>query len=41
LYGYEFKFGNKKVKPPKEWLEAYKNASFEVINQDNYFDFIL
>ena len=41
LYGYEFKYGKKKVKPPKDWLETYGNASFEVINQDNYFDFIL
>ncbi len=41
LFGYEFKFGNKKVKPPKDWLGSYENASFEVINQENYLDFIL
>ncbi len=41
LYGYEFKYRKKKVKPPKDWFEAYENASFEVINLDNYFDFIL
>ncbi len=41
LYGYEFKFTNKKVKPPKEWLETYKNSSFEIINKDNYLEFIL
>ncbi len=41
LFGYEFKYGDKKIKPPKEWSGTYKNASFEVINQDNYLDFIL
>lgn len=41
LFGYEFKFGIKKVKPPKDWLGSYENASFEVINQENYLDFIL
>ncbi len=40
LFGYEFKFKNKKVKPPKDWSETYKNSHFEVINKDNYLDFI-
>ncbi len=40
LYGYEFKWGKKKVKAPKIWLETYKNASFEVISQDNYLEWI-
>ncbi|MDO9399210.1 MAG: ATP-binding protein [bacterium] len=40
LFGYEIKWGNKKIKPPKDWLEAYANASFEIINQDNYLKFI-
>ena len=41
LYGYEFKWGkSKKVKPPKVWLETYKEASFEVINRENYLEFI-
>jgi len=41
LFGYEFKFGNKKIKEPKEWLQTYKNAQFQIINQDNYLEFIL
>ena len=41
LFGYEFKYSDKKTKSPKEWTETYKNASFEIINQDNYLDFIL
>lgn len=40
LCGYEIKWGTKKVKPPKDWLETYKNAKFEVINKDNYLEFI-
>jgi uncharacterized protein len=40
LYGYEFKFKNKKSKPPKGWLETYENAEYEEINQDNYLEFI-
>jgi predicted AAA+ superfamily ATPase len=41
LYGYEFKWGNGRVKPPQEWLATYHQAEFQVINQENYFDFIL
>ncbi len=40
LKGYEIKWTKSKVKPPKDFLEAYGNASFHVINRDNYLDFI-
>ncbi len=40
LYGYEFKWGRKKVRPPGLWLETYANAEFNVIDQDNYLNFI-
>ncbi len=41
LYGYEFKWNSKKKsKVPALWAKAYPNASFEVINPDNYLDFI-
>jgi len=41
LYGYEFKWSErKKVKPPKDWLGTYDNASFEVITPENYLEFI-
>ncbi|MBU4098502.1 ATP-binding protein [Patescibacteria group bacterium] len=41
LFGFEFKYGeNKKVKPPKGWLETYKEAEFEVISKGSYLDFI-
>jgi hypothetical protein len=41
LFGFEFKWQNKNVKPPKIWLETYNNASFKEINRENYFDFVL
>lgn len=41
LFGFEFKFNNKKIKTPKEWLDTYKEAQFEVIGTENYFDFII
>lgn len=41
LFGFEFKFSAKKfVKPPKLWLETYKNASFEVVHPNNYHGFV-
>ena len=41
LYGYEFKWGNKKPKAPKQWLETYPEAQFKVINKENFLDFVL
>ncbi len=41
LFGYEFKWAADKVKHPKLWLEKYPHATFEVINKENYFDFIV
>lgn len=39
LFAYEFKYGKKQKKAPKSWVENYK-GNFELINQDNFFDFI-
>lgn len=36
LFGYEFKWKETKVKPPKQWTSAYPEASFEVIHSDNF-----
>ncbi|MGQ1788457.1 ATP-binding protein [Saccharicrinis sp. GN24d3] len=36
LFGYEFKWKESKVKVPSQWRNAYPNASFEVINKDNF-----
>ncbi len=40
LQAFEIKYGKTKVKPPKNWLQHYGN-DFQVINKENYFDFIL
>jgi len=36
LFGYEFKWKESKVKIPTQWKNAYPNSSFEVINKDNF-----
>lgn len=40
LMGYEFKWRKAIAKAPPEWQQTYPNASFEVINQDNYIAFV-
>ncbi len=40
LFGFEFKWGNKKVRPPRLWLDTYANAAFRVITPENYLPFI-
>lgn len=40
LFGYEFKLGNKKSRIPKTWLETYPNSSYEIINRDNWKNFL-
>jgi len=42
LFGYEFKWNNKKTAaPPKDWKAAYPNSEFQIINKENYLDFLL
>ena len=40
LFGYEFKWKEDKVKIPTQWKNAYPNASFEVINMDNFIEWL-
>ncbi len=40
LFGYEIKYRAQKVKAPEAWLNAYKEASYEVVSRDNYLEFI-
>jgi predicted AAA+ superfamily ATPase len=40
LHGYEIKWKNNKVKQPKSWLETYSNTTFQVINNENFIDFV-
>lgn len=36
LHAYEFKWKQTKVKMPSQWTKNYPDASFEVINKDNF-----
>lgn len=40
LLGYEFKYKAKKAKPPKSWMEGYENTGYEIINRENFLDFV-
>jgi len=41
LHTYEFKWWNKKAKLPSAFKDAYKENIFEIINKDNYIDFLM
>jgi len=42
LFGFEFKWNSKKrIKPPKAFIEAYRNAHFECITPENFLEFVL
>ncbi|HIJ96317.1 MAG TPA: ATP-binding protein [Desulfuromonadales bacterium] len=41
LHGYEIKWGKAKPRPPKEWSSAYPDASWSLINRENYMEFII
>ena len=40
LHGYEIKWGEKPVPPPKDWSNNYREATLQVINRQNYLSFI-
>lgn len=40
LHGYEIQWGDKMKKMPREWLETYKQSTWQVIAKDNYLEFI-
>ena len=41
LFGWEIKWDSKTKKPPKAWVETYQNSTYQVINKDNYLDFLV
>ena len=41
LYGYEFKYGKKKAKAPQSWLDTYAQASYHIVNPDNFRSFVV
>ena len=40
LYGYEFKWQEKKQKVPSQWEKMYPKASYQVIHQGNYWEWL-
>jgi len=40
LFAYEMKWSNTKTKPPKDFINTYKNSEFHTINKENYLEFI-
>ncbi len=40
LYGYEVKWSKAKAKKPSDWLRAYGNSQYEIVNNENYQNFI-
>jgi len=41
IFGFEFKYGNKRDKVPSGWVKAYPKSKYQCINKENYLDFIL
>ena len=41
LSGFEFKWQNRRVRVPGSFEKAYPDATFEVVHQDNYIDFVV
>jgi len=40
LFGYEFKWKSKMQKAPRLWTETYPDATYKVIDQDNFLEFL-
>jgi predicted AAA+ superfamily ATPase len=40
LFAYEFKWSNKKIKPPVAWTKSYPKANYAVITQNNYYEWL-
>lgn len=40
LHGYEFKWSAARAKKPSEFLSVYQGSDYQVINRDNYLDFV-
>ena len=41
IVAFEYKFGKSKAKIPPEFAKSYPDASFDIINQENYLNYIL
>ncbi len=40
IFGYEIKYSKTNQLPPPQWISAYPDSKFELINKDNFLDFV-
>jgi predicted AAA+ superfamily ATPase len=40
LFGYEIKWSKTRTRAPKQWHQTYPGAGFEIINKENYLEYI-
>ena len=40
LHGFEFKWKASRAKAPKSWLETYQEAQWQLINRENFIEFV-
>jgi uncharacterized protein len=40
LHGYEFKWRQEKIKEPRMWIQTYPGAKFQLINKNNFLQFV-
>lgn len=41
LFGFEFKWKAGNAKAPTTWTETYQNSSYQLVNKDNFLDFLI
>jgi predicted AAA+ superfamily ATPase len=41
LFAFEFKWGSKKVKAPRLWKETYPESEYQMVNKDNFLEFLI
>jgi predicted AAA+ superfamily ATPase len=41
LTAIEFKWKSQKIKPPADFLNAYPGSDFQILNKENYRDFLM
>ncbi len=41
LFGFEFKWKASRPKPPTAWTETYPDAAFQLVNRENFLEFVV
>jgi len=40
LNGFEMKWGKRRTRPPREWVAGYPDAGWQVVDRENYLEFV-